>query len=350
MALPPLPFLAIFSIHLMASETVQTKLPAAHVTTASARSHSAPTLTLLAFAAVYFIWGSTFFAIRIAVESIPALLVPAMRHLSVGLVFYPLFRFLSKEKPTLTQWVTCAVTGCLLLTIGNGTVSWAEKFVPSGIAALLVATVSLWMVLLDWLRPGGTRPSPRVFAGIVLGFAGLALLVGPGHSSGSSDRVSPFGALILVIASLAWAYGSIYSRHHPLPNSPLLGVAMQCLAGGGALLMATIFSGELRGFHWAQVSNRSWIAIFYLAIFGSAIGYSAYVYLLKHSSATSVSTYAFVNPVVALFIGWSFGGETLSLRTLLASAVILSAVILVITSRRQAPVLADETLPAPGEA
>jgi drug/metabolite transporter (DMT)-like permease len=333
----------------MASEAAQAQRRVAPATTTSARSHSSSTLTLLAFAAVYFIWGSTFFAIRIAVGSIPALLVPAMRHLSVGLVFYPLFRF-RKEKPTLTQWVTCAVTGCLLLTIGNGTVSWAEKFVPSGIAALLVATVSLWMVLLDWLRPGGARPSPRVFAGIVLGFAGLALLVGPGHSSGGSDRVSPFGALILVIASLAWAYGSIYSRHHPLPNSPLLGVAMQCLAGGGALLIATIFSGELKGFHWAQVSFRSWIAIFYLAIFGSAIGYSAYVYLLKHSSATSVSTYAFVNPVVALLIGWAFGGETLSLRTLLASAVILSAVILVITARRQAPVLADETLPVPGEA
>lgn len=333
----------------MSSNSVQAHRLAPLSPTVSARPHSPTTLTLLSFAAIYFIWGSTFFAIRIAVGSIPALLVPAMRHLSVGLVFYPLFRFLSKEKPTPAQWLTCAITGFLLLTIGNGSVSWAETFVPSGLAALLVATVALWMVLLDWLRPGGIRPSPRVFAGIVLGFVGLLLLLGPSQVD-RSNRVSPLGALTLILASLAWAYGSIYSRHHPLPNSPLLGVAMQCLAGGGALLIAAVASGEIKGFHWAQVSTRSWIAIFYLAIFGSAIGYSAYAYLLKHSSATRVSTYAFVNPLVALVLGWSLGGETLSIRTILASAVILSAVILVITARRHSPALADETVPAPGEA
>jgi drug/metabolite transporter (DMT)-like permease len=308
-----------------------------------------PRLIFLAYAAVYLIWGSTFFAISIGIESIPPLLVPAVRHLSVGLIFYPLFRFLSREKPTLTQWITCAVTGVLLLAVGNGTVSWAEKFVPSGIAALLVATVSLWMVLIDWLRPGGTRPAPRVFGGLFLGFAGLLLLVGP-KNLGGSERVSPFGTLILVVASLAWAYGSIYSRHHPLPRSPLLGVAMQCLAGGIALLLAALFGGELRDFHLAQITTRSWVALVYLAVFGSALGFSAYVYLLKHSNATHVSTYAFVNPVVALFLGWSLGGESLSLRTMLASTVILAAVIMVITARRATPALADESVPAPGEA
>lgn len=316
---------------------------------AGARAKASRARKGLAFAAIYFIWGSTYFAIRVAVESIPALLVPTIRHLTVGLVFYPLFRFTSKEKPTLTQWMTCAVTGVLLLTVGNGSVSWAEKFVPSGLAALLVATVSLWMVLLDWLRPGGARPSPRVFAGIVLGFLGLALLVGPTRL-GKTEGVSPVGALVLTIASLAWAFGSIYSRHHPLPHSPLLGVAMQCLAGGSVLFLTAVLSGELHEFHWARVSTRAWIAVFYLAVFGSAIGYSAYVYLLKHSSATSVSTYAFVNPVVALLLGWWFGGEALSMRTLVASAVILSAVLLVITGRKHSGALADETLPAAGEA
>ncbi len=306
-------------------------------------------LIFLAYAAVYIIWGSTYFAISIGIESIPALLVPAFRHLSVGLVFYPLFRYLSKEKPTLLQWVTCSFTGILLLALGNGTVSWAEKFVPSGIAALLVATVSLWMVLIDWLRPGGVRPAPRVFVGLFLGFAGLVLLVGP-KNLGGSDRVSPLGTLVLVMASFAWAYGSIYSRHHPLPRSPLLGVAMQCLAGGVALLLVAIVTGELRNFHTAQVTIRSWLALFYLAAFGSALGFSAYVYLLKHSNATHVSTYAFVNPVVALLLGWSLGGEALTLRTILASAVILAAVILVITARRATPTLADESVPAAGEA
>ena len=306
-------------------------------------------LVFLAYAAVYLIWGSTFFAISIGIESIPPLLVLAARHLSVGLVFYPLFRYLSREKPILSQWITCAVTGVLLLGVGNGTVSWAEKFVPSGITALLVATVSLWMVLIDWLRPGGRRPAARVFAGLFLGFAGLLLLVGP-KNLGGSERVNPFGTLVLVLASFAWAYGSIFSRHHPLPRSPLLGVAMQCLAGGIALLLVALFSGEFRGFHLGQVTTRSWLALLYLAAFGSALGFSAYVYLLKHSTATHVSTYAFVNPVVALFLGWSLRGEPLSLRTILASAVILSAVIMVITARRVTPALADESAPVPGEA
>ena len=341
-------FLAIFLVHQMSSATAPTQSPPLQ-SSAPQRVPSNSRLIYLAYAAVYVIWGSTYFAISIGIESIPPLLVPAFRHLSVGLVFYPLFRYLSREKPTITQWITCSVTGVLLLAVGNGTVSWAEKFVPSGIAALLVATVSLWMVLIDWLRPGGTRPAPRVFVGLFLGFAGLVLLVGP-KNLGGSERVSPFGTLVLVLASFAWAYGSIYSRHHPLPRSPLLGVAMQCLAGGVALLITAIFSGELQSFHIAQVTTRSWLALFYLAAFGSALGFSAYVYLLKHSTATHVSTYAFVNPVVALFLGWSLGGEQVSLRTVLASVVILSAVILVITARRLTPVLADESVPAPGEA
>jgi drug/metabolite transporter (DMT)-like permease len=322
--------------------------PGAIIVPGPSQHGSNRTLILLSFAAVYFIWGSTFFAIRIGIESFPALLVPAMRHLSVGLIFYPIFRHLSREKPTARQWWTAIVTGVLLLGIGNGIVSWAEQFVPSGITALLVATVSLWMVLLDWLRPGGARPAPRVFVGVLLGFCGMALLVGP-KNLGGSDRISPFGALILVVASLTWAYGSIYSKHNPLPRSALLGVAMQCLAGGMALLIAVGLSGELRGFHWANVTTRSWVAVIYLAVFGSALGFSAYVYLIKQSSSTHLSTYAFVNPVVALILGWSLGGEALSLRTVLASAIILGAVILVITAPHKSPALADETEPVPSE-
>jgi drug/metabolite transporter (DMT)-like permease len=306
------------------------------------------TLFFLSFAAVYFIWGSTYFAIRIGLESLPALLVPAMRHFSVGLVFYPIFRYSSREKPSAAQWRAAIITGCLLLTVGNGIVSWAEQFVPSGITSLLIATVTLWMVLLDWLRPGGIRPPPRVFAGIVLGFVGTALLVGPKHLGGSG-RVSPFGTLILVLASLAWAYGSVYSKHHPVPNSAMLGVAMQCLAGGLALLIIASLSGELHNFHWANVTTRSWLALIYLAVFGSAVAFSAYVYLIKHSSSTHLATYAFVNPVVALLLGWSFGGEPISLRTILASTIILGAVILVISVPHKSQTVADETLPVPGE-
>jgi drug/metabolite transporter (DMT)-like permease len=267
----------------------------------------------------------------------------------VGLVLYPIFRFVSREKPTPAQWRTTIITGFLLLTVGNGIVSWTEQFVPSGITALVVSTVSLWMVLLDWLRPGGARPAPRVFVGVILGFAGMALLVGP-RSLGGTERVSPFGTLILLLAALAWAYGSIYAKHHPVPSSAMLGVAMQCLAGGFALLIAASFGGELRTFHWANVTTRSWLAVIYLAVFGSGVGFSAYVYLIKHSSSTHLSTYAFVNPVVALLLGWSLAGEPLSLRTIIASVIILSAVILVITAPHKSPAVADDTLPVPGEA
>lgn len=316
---------------------------------ANAAPSGASSLLLVSFAAVYILWGATFFAIRIGIESFPPLVLAGLRHLSVGLVFYPIFRHVSEEKPTLRQWRTTIVTGILLLLCGNGTVSWAEKIIPSGIAALLVATVSLWMVLVDWFRPGGSRPAPRVLVGLVLGFAGMALLVGPKHMGGS-ERISPFGALALVLASLAWAVGSIYSKHHPIPHSAMLGVAMQTIAGGTALLLVAGISGEFRELHLAEVTLRSWMALLYLAVFGSALGFSAYIYILKHGTAAHVATYAFVNPVVALFLGWLLGGEALSLRTILASAVILTAVVLVITMPHKDPVEADEAIPAPGEA
>ena len=308
-----------------------------------------PSLLFFAFAVVYLVWGSTYYAIRVGIESFPPFLMAGIRHLSVGLVFYPIFRRVTREKPTLTQWRTTAVTGFLLLLVGNGTVSWAEKFVPSGIAALLVSTVSLWMVLIDWLRPGGKAPGPRVIAGFFLGFAGMALLVGPKHLGGS-ERVSPLGAVALILASLAWAAGSIYSKHRPLPNSPLLGVAMQTLCGGTALFIFALLRGEFVNFHLAAVSLRSWVAVFYLFLFGSALGLSAYVYVLKHSTAARVGTYAFVNPVVALFLGWFLAGEPLSVRTLLASAIILTAVLLVITAPHKDSIEAEEGIPVPGEA
>jgi drug/metabolite transporter (DMT)-like permease len=308
-----------------------------------------PTWVLLSFALVYIVWGSTYYAIRVAVESFPPFLMAGLRHFCVGLFFYPTFRIATREKPTFAQWRAAFISGCLLLCLANGTVSCAEKTVPSGIAALLVATVSLWMVLVDWLRPGGSRPSPRIIAGFLLGFAGIVLLVGPKHL-GNSDRIDPLGACALIGASLAWAVGSIYSRHHPIPRSPLLGVAMQTLSGGAALFVVAAFTGETRRFHAADVILRSWLALLYLIVFGSMVGFSAYVYILKHSTAARVATYAFVNPVVALFVGWFLAGEPLSLRTVFASLIILTAVLLVIRAPHKVPVQAEEVVPAPGEA
>jgi drug/metabolite transporter (DMT)-like permease len=306
-------------------------------------------MVLLGFAAVYIVWGSTYLGIRVGVESFPPLILAGLRHLIAGLVLYPIFRWKTGIRPTTAHWRTAAIAGFLLLFVGNGGVCWAEQTVPSGIAALLVATVSLWLVIVDWLRPGGVRPVTRVVAGLVLGFAGLVLLVGPAHLGGS-ERVDPRGAGVLVFASFAWACGSLYSKHGGMPSSAMLGVAMQSLAGGVTLLIASLLTGEFHALHLAAISLRSWLAVGYLIVFGSGIGLSAYIYILQKSTAARVGTYAFVNPVVALFLGWLLIGETITLRTVLAAAVILTAVILVITAPHPVRAGVKGAVPAPGEA
>jgi drug/metabolite transporter (DMT)-like permease len=309
----------------------------------------AATLLLIAFAAVYIVWGSTYLAIRIGIESFPPLILAGLRHLTAGLILYPLIRWRTNVRPTTANWRAAVVVGFLLLFAGNGGVCWAEQTVPSGVAALLVATVSLWLVFVDWLRPGGHKPVPMVILGLLMGFAGMALLVGPAHLGGS-QRVDPWGAAVLLLASLAWACGSIYAKHGGMPSSPMLGVAMQSLTGGVILLIAAFFAGEFRGLHFAAVSLRSWLALAYLIAFGSGIGFSAYLYILHKSTAARVGTYAFVNPVVALFLGWLIAGEPITLRTALAAAVILTGVILVISATQRSPARVEELMIAPGEA
>src|SRR5882757_225347 len=218
------------------------------------------TLVLMGFAAVYLVWGSTYLAIRIGIESFPPLILAGLRHAFVGILLYPILRGKTGIRPTRANWVAAVITGTLLLFVGNGGVSWADQTVPSGIAALLVATVSLWLVIVDWLRPGGAKPVPRVVMGLLMGFAGLALLVGPAHLGGS-ERVDPRGAAVLVVASLAWACGSIYSKHGGMPSSPMLGVAMQSFAGGVILLIVALITGEFRELHVGAISVRAWLAI-----------------------------------------------------------------------------------------
>jgi drug/metabolite transporter (DMT)-like permease len=307
------------------------------------------TLLLVAFAAVYIVWGSTYLAIRIGIESFPPLILAGLRHFAAGLFLYPVVRWKTGIKPTPVNWRAAVVTGSLLLFAGNGGVCWAEQTVPSGIAALLVATVSLWLVIVDWLRPGGSKPVFRVVIGLLVGFAGLALLVGPAHLGGS-ERVDPRGSAVLVLASLAWACGSLYSKHGGMPSSAMLGVAMQSLAGGVILLIVGLFAGEYHGLHGASISLRSWLALAYLIAFGSGIGFTAYLYILQKSTAARVGTYPFVNPVVALFLGWLILGESITLRTVIAAAIILTAVILVITAPHPTPAPLVESVAASGKA
>lgn len=345
---------AAYSLEMSAPPAATLDAPdtAAAGATASSKldPHPAPTRARLfaAFAIVYLAWGATFLAVRFGIESFPPLVLAGLRHFTAGLILYPLARLRSRQKPTPANWRAAAMVGVLLLLFGNGTVCWSEQLLPSGITALIVGTVSLWMVLIEWVRPGGTRPTPRIFVGLILGFIGLGFLVGPAHIGGSG-RVSPLGTTVLVLGSLCWAAGSVFSRHIQLPRSPLLGAGMQSLVGGALLLLVSIFSGEAASFDMHRVSSRSMAALAYLIIFGSLIGFSAYTFLLRVAPPGRVGTYAYVNPVVAMFLGWLFAGESLTLRTVLAGAIILTAVILVITAS-QRDATGAQAIPASGEA
>ncbi len=298
------------------------------------RGHSARK-TALAYAMVYLFWGSTFLAVRYAVETTPPLLLVALRQILAGMALYPLARLHSKEKTTPRQWLDGALIGVLLIAGGNASISWAEaRKTPSNVAAVLVATVPLWMAILDWLRPKGPRPTARIAVGLAIGLVGVGLLVSPRdpllHTAGSA--VSPICALVLFGGSLAWAMGSVFSRHLEMPKSPLLGAAIITLTGGAVLGVEALALGEGSQLHVQSISLRSWMALGYLVVFGSIIGYSAYAHLLAAEPPTRVATYAYVNPIIAVIIGWAIAGERLTARMALAAAVILAAVVLVITA------------------
>ena len=289
---------------------------------------------LLAFAALYVIWGSTYLGIRFAIETMPPFTMAGLRFLIAGSVLYAWKRPRSAA-PTRAHWRTAAIVGAFLLLGGNGGVTWAEQFVPSGIAALLVASTPMWMVVLDAARPGGVRPGPAVVLGLVVGLAGIAWLVGP---SGLGEPVNVGGALAVLGAALSWATGSIYQRSAPKADATLLNVAMQMLVGGGLLLALGLATGERLDV--AAVSTKSWLAMAYLIVFGALVGYSAYVWLLKVTTAARVSTYAYVNPVVAVLLGWALAGEPLGPRVLGAGAAVVLAVALITTARTPARPLA----------
>ena len=292
---------------------------------------------IAAFAAVYVIWGSTYLAIRFAVQTLPPLLMASARFVIAGLLVLLWARFRDGAAwPNRVEWRVGLISGALLLLGGNGAVSWAEQRVPSGIAALLVAVVPVFMVLLEWLRPGGRRPSAPVFVGVGLGLVGLALLVGPESMRGGSS--SAIGALVLVFGSLSWAAGSLYTKFAPKSSSGTMATGAQMLAGGLTLLAASIVAGEPSHLDLAHASTESLVAFVYLLTFGSLIGFTAYVYLLSHTTAAKASTYAYVNPVVAVLLGWAIGHETVTKRTVLAAAVILAGVAIITVTRDEGPV------------
>lgn len=290
------------------------------------------TRLLASFAAVYVIWGSTYLAISYAEASIPPLLMAGVRFLIAGALLYGWGRLRGAGRPKLVHWGSALIVGGLLLFGGNGGVVIAEQTIPSGLAALLVSTVPLWMVLIEGLRPGGRRPNLPVALGLGIGFAGVALLVGPRAFVGGGSSA---GVLIVVGAAIAWAVGSLYSRRARMPASPLMGNALEMLAGGGLLLLVALITGEGGQLRLDHVTLRSALALAYLVIFGSLVAFTAYIWLLRHAPVAHVSTYAYVNPVVALLLGLAFNGERLTPLTLLAAAVILAAVVVITTFRER---------------
>lgn len=303
---------------------------------ASERPAAAPILVALAFLAVYLVWGSTYLAITFVVQTIPPFLMAGARFLVSGALLYGFCRWRGAPRPTAVQWRSAAIVGTLLLLGGNGLVVWAQQWVPSGLAALLVASVPLHMATLSWILEPGVRPRARGIGGLVLGVVGVAILVEPG-SGATAVRPVFIGSLAVLLASLFWAIGSLYSRRADLPESLLLGTAMEMLGGGVALAVTAVFAGDLGRLDLATISARSWWSLAYLVGFGSFLGFTAYAWLLQVSTPAKVGTYAFVNPMVAVFLGWWLGAEAVGPRTLLAAGIIVGAVALITSERARKP-------------
>lgn len=301
----------------------------------------APWKVWSALAAVYVVWGSTYIAILFALGTLPPFLMAGARFLIAGTIIYAWARARGAPRPEPGHWRGSAIVGALLLLCGNGGVVWGETRVESGIAAVLVSMSPIWMALFEWVVYGGARPGGRTLLGLAAGLGGVVLLVATGGKGGRAG-VDPLGAAVLVGASLAWSFGSIYSRRARLPASTPLATGMQMLAGGAMLLVLAAVDGEFGRFDPAAVSLRSALAIVYLVIFGSIVGFSAYLWLLRVTTTARVSTYAYVNPVVAVLLGWAFAGEALAPRTLVAMSIIVASVAIILTQRKPStPLLSD---------
>ena len=287
---------------------------------------------LAAFASIYLIWGSTYLAIMYAVETIPPFVMGGIRFVVSGALLFAWARYRGAPRPTRRNWRNAIIAGGLLLLGGNGAVVWAEQFVSSGLTALLVSILPFWLVIIEWVRPPRRRPAGAVLIGLIIGFIGIVVLVGPGSIAGHGD-VRPIGALVLILGSLSWAIGSFFSRDADLPQSGLLTTGMEMLGGGTLMLIVGAVSGELSHFDAHHVSHASALGLLYLITFGSLLGFTSYIWLLDKVSPARLGTYAYVNPVVAVILGWAIASERLSLRTLLAAAIVICAVALITTAR-----------------
>jgi drug/metabolite transporter (DMT)-like permease len=296
------------------------------------------------FAVIYLVWGSTYLAIAYAVRSLPPVLTTGARFVVAGALLSVWAWARGAPRPTWRQWRAAAIAGALLVVGGTATVCWAEQSVPSGLASLLGATVPLWFVLLEWLSPRGQRPHGLVAAGVALGLIGLALLTTP-FNGASAALHAWWPAAVLMTAAILWAVGSLYSRHASLPTSSTLGMGMQMMSGGLLCIPVGLILGESPAIDVAHVPPVAWVAVAYLTFVGSLIAFTTYLWLLRVSTPSRVATHAYVNPVVAVALGWAVAGEALSARILVAAGLIIGAVALITSGQRQATI-ADAAHPA----
>jgi drug/metabolite transporter (DMT)-like permease len=290
--------------------------------------------TILAFAAIYIIWGSTYLAIRYAIETIPPLMMIGVRSLTAGIILYVYSLFKTREKIKSENILPLFVIGAMFFLIGHGLLAWAQQYVPSGMAAVLVSAEPLWIIGIEWFFLKDIRIKGRGILGLFLGFGGILYLII--SSAGSTITNNNFLASALIVAAtLSWGGGAVYSRVAKVPKSPVLSSAMELIFGGILVLIASIIAGEPSQFQLSQVTLRSFLALIYLITFGSVIAFSAYIWLLGHTSATRISTHTFVNPVIAVFLGWLIASEQITTALLVATAIIIISVYLVLYDQYQ---------------
>jgi len=292
--------------------------------------------TLLAFAIIYFVWGSTFLFIRIGVREVPPFLLASMRFFLAGLVLYVWMLAGGERSLTARQWLSAFLLGLLIFVFDYGLLFWAEQRVPSGIAAVMLATIPVFMALSEILLLGTQRLTIRLAVALLIGLAGVAVLVSRSLDLGGAP-IDRAGAIALIVAAINWSVAAALTRKLPLPSSKVMSSGAQMLAGGAQLALAAAVLGEFRDFHLSAVSRGVWFALLYLIVAGSIIAFTAYVWLIHHESPTKVGTYAYVNPVVAVLLGYFFGGESLGLRTILGTLFVLISVLLITTTRAPKP-------------
>jgi len=304
-----------------------------------AQAHRPAWKTWLAFAIIYFVWGSTFLAIRIGVREVPPFLLAAMRFFIAGLVLYIWMNVRGERSPSRREWSSAFLLAFLIFVLDYGLLFWAEQRVPSGIAAVMMATIPIFMTLSEIILLKTQTLTVRLGLALTVGIAGVAVLMSHSSNLGGAP-IDRGGAVALIIASLSWSISSVLTRKLPLPPSKIMSSGAQMFAGGVLLAITAGALGEFRNFHPSAVSRGVWLSLLYLIVAGSIIGFTAYVWLIHHESPTKVGTYAYVNPVVAVLVGYFFGGESLGLRTILGTLFVLISVVVITTMRVQKPVTA----------